>query len=151
VDDPNTCLLGCIFLPSYRYHLHRVTPLQVQLLLENGGDVNKGTEDDGTTPLHMCAQEGHYAVVQLLLKNGADPNKKTHDDGATALHLAAQEGKLDIVELLLKGGCLNFAMSTSSFSAARRKRVLNERVFSMLLVFSISTCFLGSYTYLFSR
>lgn len=43
----------------------------VQLLLENGADINL-CDEKGASPLHMARQNGHERIVQLLLKNGAD-------------------------------------------------------------------------------
>ena len=53
----------------------------VQLLIENGVDVNI-KNGDGATPLHSAAFLGRVDVAKLLLENGADL-KARNDDGAT--------------------------------------------------------------------
>ncbi|MDE0683896.1 MAG: ankyrin repeat domain-containing protein, partial [Candidatus Poribacteria bacterium] len=53
----------------------------VQLLIENGVDVNIKS-GDGTTPLHSAAFLGRTDVAKLLLDNGADI-KTRNNDGAT--------------------------------------------------------------------
>ena len=61
------------------------------------------TDEDGATPLHWAAQEGHTDIGRILLNAGADVDAKK-EDGYTPLHIAAQLGKLNIVEALLKAG-----------------------------------------------
>ena len=43
----------------------------VQLLLDNGGDVD-AQDKDGEPPLHAAAQSGQKEAVQLLLDHGAE-------------------------------------------------------------------------------
>jgi ankyrin repeat protein len=103
----------------------------VQLLLENGANVNAEEEEEkeqrgwrevitkGRTALHLAAEEGHKAVVQLLLENGANVSAQemkkekqkerritaiTTTRTITALHLAAREGHEAVVRLLLENG-----------------------------------------------
>ena len=52
----------------------------VQLLLDEGADVNvamtdQGGPNDGMTPLHWAVFYGHRDVVQLLINRGADSGK----------------------------------------------------------------------------
>ena len=87
----------------------------VQLLLDQGADVEANAEaggTDGDTPLHRAAHGGHAAIVELLLDAGARVNVRTfasysplhNADGDTPLHLAAQGRHLAIVRLLLDNG-----------------------------------------------
>lgn len=43
----------------------------VNLLIENGTDVNKATTTEGTTPLHFAASRGHWNIARKLLEHGA--------------------------------------------------------------------------------
>nr|XP_034319162.1 ankyrin repeat and KH domain-containing protein mask-like [Crassostrea gigas] len=74
----------------------------VQLLLENGADINLCTKD-GVSPLYIACQNGYESTVQLLLKYGADidlcPN-----NGASPLIIACQNGHGSTVQLLLENG-----------------------------------------------
>lgn len=82
---------------SYRGH-SRV----IQLLLDDGADVN-AESDDHDTALRAASYEGNYEVVQLLLANGADVNAKS-DKYGTALQTASSEGHDEVVRLLLDNG-----------------------------------------------
>ena len=55
---------------------------------------------DGTTSLHIAAEEGHCEIVQMLLECNVDI---THcvDSGATPLFVACQNGHKEVVQLLL--------------------------------------------------
>ncbi|MCP4745730.1 MAG: hypothetical protein GY874_06250, partial [Desulfobacteraceae bacterium] len=70
--------------------------------LDAGADVDVNQVDnDGQTPLHRAAKEGHIDVVDaLLLHPGADVNK-ADDEGWTPLNWAAEEGHTDVVNALL--------------------------------------------------
>ena len=69
------------------------------LIKENAGLVFS-KDDNGATPLHYAAQNGHKEVAALLLANKADVNAKA-GNGKTPLHFASQEGRKDVAALLL--------------------------------------------------
>lgn len=62
----------------------------VDLLIENGANVSASSQD-GWTPLHNAANNGHLSILKKLIEKGADVNVKK-DDGYIALHNAAQKG-----------------------------------------------------------
>ena len=76
----------------------------VQLLLENGADVNARGGYFGNA-LQAAAHEHSKKVVQLLLENGADVNAQGGIH-STALEAASNRGRDDIVGLLLENGAV---------------------------------------------
>jgi len=40
--------------------------------VENGADINKKNNNNGTTPLHITCEKGHIEVLKYLVENGAD-------------------------------------------------------------------------------
>lgn len=77
----------------------------VETLLAAGADVNEngGEDDDGATPLHFAAGEGHDGIASTLLQKGAE--KEALDDNAqTPLFWACRGGHLPVVETLAAAG-----------------------------------------------
>ena len=75
----------------------------VELLLDNGADVNTPTYNNNYMPLMTASIRGHIKIVRKLLDAGAVVNAQD-DGGWTALHLACYDGHMNIVELLLDNG-----------------------------------------------
>jgi ankyrin repeat protein len=88
----------------------------VRVLLAKDADVNQPSVE-GSTPLLVAVQNGHYAVAMLLLDRGANPNL-ANQKGWTPLYLAVKnrnqettaipgpntEGLLEFIKLLLDRG-----------------------------------------------
>lgn len=77
----------------------------VRLLLAAGAETNL-RDDEGYSPLRICAQKGYLEMARLLLLCGA--NKTIHEAGGAggmnALGLAAYKLNVDMVRLLLAHG-----------------------------------------------
>ena len=59
--------------------------------------------DNGQTPMHMAAWQGHLNIVQFLIDLGADINTMGPANQSPLLY-AAYEGRTEIVEILLQQG-----------------------------------------------
>ena len=59
--------------------------------------------NNGITPLHLAAREGHTSTVELLLNRGADVNAKDND-GYTPLQYAELNRHNGVVSLLKSKG-----------------------------------------------
>jgi ankyrin repeat protein len=75
----------------------------VELLLENGADVNYETDAYFYTALMNASGHGHAEIVRLLLNHGAKVNAED-DWQLTSLMRAAESGHLEVVRLLLEHG-----------------------------------------------
>lgn len=84
----------------------------VQLLIENGANVNAKFHDDqdfiNVTPLHLAALEGHQETVQLLIKNDANVNAQFHHKqdfiNVTPLDVALVQGHSKVIQSLEQHG-----------------------------------------------
>lgn len=74
----------------------------VQLLLDNGADVNL-VVSLGNTPLKMAVNEGHTDIVRILIERGADVCDRRQSNNP-ALQIAEEQGHKEITELLKAAG-----------------------------------------------
>ena len=77
--------------------------VKVTALLKGNPDLVSSKDNNGDTPLHWAALNGHKDVAELLLANNGDVNAK--DNGhRTPLHYAEGGGHSDVAELLRQHG-----------------------------------------------
>ena len=55
---------------------------------------------NGSTPLHLAAQEGHSSICRLIMHQMVDKNP-ANGFGITPLHYAAEEGHIAVCRLLI--------------------------------------------------
>jgi predicted Fe-Mo cluster-binding NifX family protein len=72
----------------------------VEVLIENGADVNIA-DKDGTTPLIHAASNGHTETVKLLIKGGAKVNQ-CNNSAESPLLCAAMRGHAKTSEVMLE-------------------------------------------------
>lgn len=76
----------------------------IESLLKEDPSLATARGEDGDTPLHWAAHDGHYEMAALLLQHGADVSaQETRYWGGTPLHWAAERQPV-LVELLLDHG-----------------------------------------------
>ncbi|EQC26669.1 serine/threonine protein kinase [Saprolegnia diclina VS20] len=101
------------------------TVAAVRSYLNDGANI-ECRDDDGATPLHKAAVNGHLNVVSALLENGARLKAKTKQ-GWTPLHSAACYGQVDVARFLLEKGAKidarDKSLETPLHLAARRNQV----------------------------
>jgi ankyrin repeat protein len=87
--------------------------------------VNPVCDDDGSTPLHAAAYNGHAVVVTQLIAAGSNVDIALKTNGATPLHMAAQEGHESVTNRLIEARCnVDLALKTNGatplFTAAKK-------------------------------
>ncbi|GKT61755.1 ankyrin unc44 [Colletotrichum tofieldiae] len=75
----------------------------MEVLLENGADVNMPDLDVFDTPLHEAARANCLDGASLLLNHGANPNLR-NSRSFTPLTLAVEQGHLEMAKLLMEHG-----------------------------------------------
>lgn len=96
-DDKTALHAACQFARS----------ANVQVLVENGADVNAIKRADWTPLMLACAKTKRgesVRIVVVLFENGALPNL-VNKDGWSALHLAARDGCGELFRVLVVNGC----------------------------------------------
>ena len=73
----------------------------VELLLDNGAQIDYQVPSDGNTALHLAVDSNQQQTIEVLLSKEANPNIK-NDKGETPLHLAVKNGNREAVRLLLR-------------------------------------------------
>jgi ankyrin repeat protein len=76
---------------------------KVKALLKGNPGLVFSKDNEGTTPLHTAAANGHKDVAELLVANKAEVNAKD-SHGFTPLHWAAYFGHRHVAELLRQRG-----------------------------------------------
>lgn len=98
--DPRLSVSGLSGFSAIHLAAHFGKLSIIQLLLSVCPEDVDLMNNEGQTPLHIAASEGHIELIPELLRNGS--NALLQDaDGRTALHLAVLKGHHDIVRLLL--------------------------------------------------
>ena len=75
----------------------------LEILLDNGANINELDDKPGWTPLHHAGYHGKENIISLLINRGAAVDI-TDNEGETALMKAARQNKLGSVNLLIKAG-----------------------------------------------
>ncbi|KAJ8780018.1 hypothetical protein J1605_012054 [Eschrichtius robustus] len=90
--------LACLHIAT----LQRNWPL-MELLLQNGADINAQEGTSGKTALHLAVETHERGLVQFLLQAGARVDARMLN-GCTPLHLAAGRGLSSISSTLCEAG-----------------------------------------------
>jgi uncharacterized protein len=72
----------------------------VNLLVEQGADLDHQTTSDGFTPLMFAVNRGHGNITRTLVDQGAKLDKTEFNNQNTALHIACSRGEKGIVQIL---------------------------------------------------
>jgi ankyrin repeat protein len=74
-----------------------------QFLIRCGSDVEARDLEEGRTPLHVSAWQGHLEMVELLVSAGAEVNA-VDNDRRTPLQSGSWQGHYGMVRLLCERG-----------------------------------------------
>ena len=71
----------------------------INLLLENGADLNLSDDATGSTPLHQACIRGNLPLVKLLIERGANVNLK-NKEGMTPVQVARANDRVKVFKFL---------------------------------------------------
>ncbi|KAM5286364.1 NF-kappa-B inhibitor epsilon [Hipposideros larvatus] len=115
--------LACLHIAT----LQRNQPL-LELLLENGADIDTQEGTSGKTALHLAVETQEQGLVQFLLHAGARVDARMLN-GCTPLHLAMGRGLSSISSTLCKAGADSLLRNVED----ETPQDLAEELFSILL------------------
>ena len=103
--------------------------------------------DDGATPLHIAAQEGHDDALHLLLAAGADADA-ARNDGATPMHIAAHTQVRasppyqisETATIALSGGLLRLARTQVKQDTCSQQPLAPFRHWQAAFLTRVTTC-----------
>lgn len=81
----------------------------IQLLVEQGADVNSVRKDNGTTPMHRAAQKGSIEIIRYLIDHGADLNARNRMDRPPLRYVVAHGHKEAAYFMFEKGARFNLS------------------------------------------
>ncbi len=99
----------------------------MQLLLDNGADINKTGEDRKTSALMESAVLGDSTGVSMLIQYGPEPDLQSAS-GQTALMMAVGEGNIKIAMQLLDYGAKSDPVDALGMSAYKYAKLFNHTV-----------------------
>lgn len=91
---------GTALMQAIKINNHKV----VELLLQNGADVNQTGGLDGETPLCLAAERADAEIIKLLLAYGAIIDKPSITFGLTPLWIVSRNGYITLVEMFISHG-----------------------------------------------
>ena len=100
-SEGETALIAAVKIYESTEECERVKSMNI--LIEEGSDVNAVSKENGYTALMYGSHSGYHKCVNLLLKSGADMNARSHSDGS-ALTLAVAHCRTDCLNMLLLSG-----------------------------------------------
>lgn len=108
--DRRTC--PCKKLPLYLSSFTAAEYGDLHCLKKTGSSIADRVDQFGSTPLHLAAQNDHFAAVAMLLQLGCKVDG-LGSSGATPLHRAAFSGAVASMRILLQHGASLFVKDTS--------------------------------------
>ncbi|KAI1808973.1 WD40 repeat-like protein [Daldinia bambusicola] len=75
-----------------------------KLLLENGAEINYGSDGQGETPLHTAVKRENLEIVQFLLRQEHCLLDEVDRTGVSPFQYACREGNLALVKMLFETG-----------------------------------------------
>ncbi|KAI9662988.1 MAG: palmitoyltransferase akr1 [Bathelium mastoideum] len=105
----------------------------IQKLFDNGDFDATYKDEEGITPLHWAAINGHYALCHFLIQSGAPVNAKGGEAVATPVLWAAKRCHYYVVNLLLQHGADPLITDDQGFNLLH-SATLDGNVFQLVLL-----------------
>ena len=90
----------------------------VELLLDEGANVDGRDRQNGGTALIWASKEGNLPIVTLLVESGANVNAVTESGMDTSLHWAAFNGHFEVMKYLVENGANVDIIQSGNMTAA---------------------------------
>ncbi|XP_076301637.1 transient receptor potential cation channel protein painless-like [Lasioglossum baleicum] len=105
----------------------------VQILLQNGANVNRINKEENRAAIHYATEKGHEHVLQVLLENPQiNPNLRA--GAQTALHIAVTTKNLRCAELLLEKGANPYVPNNKGLTALHVAAMKKQRPMAELIL-----------------